>query len=117
MGRDPWPPLASTADCDLGYLRTAGLMRVGFGGRPFCAICKGMHTLSRIGLLVILTAGLAMPTDVSFARRAQHTREQPPVAWHPSGSNVRCVERSFSISVGYPAYKNRLAHWPAPCGR
>ena len=30
---------------------------------------------------------------------------------------VDCVERSFSISVGNPAYPNRLAIWPAPCGR
>ena len=89
---------------------------VGFGRRPF-VLLRSMHTLSRIGLLVILIAGSAMPTD-GFARRAQHTfREQPPVAWYPPGSIVRCVERSFSISVGNPAYKNRLAHWPAPCGR
>ena len=65
-----------------------------------------MHTFSRIGLFVILIAGSAVSTDTSsFARRAQQNSEHPPVAWYPSSYNVRCVERSFSISVGNPAYK------------
>jgi len=91
--------------------------RVGFGRRPFCAICMSMHTLLRTGLLVTLIAGLAVLADTALAKRAQQIRERQTAAWYYPGYNVRCVERSFSVSVGNPAYKNRLAYWPAPCVR
>jgi len=74
-----------------------------------------MLTVSRIGLLVTLVAGSAILADTAVAKRAQQVRERPAVAWHHRDYNVRCVERSFSVSVGNPAYKHRLAYWPAPC--
>jgi len=66
---------------------------------------------------LIAGSALMVPTEPSFAKRAKEIREQPPVRWYRLSDSVRCVERSFSISVGNPAYRNRLAVWPAPCGR
>ena len=86
-------------------------------GDEIIVICTSMRTLWRIGLLVTLVAGSAVIADTAFAKRAQQIRERAAVAWYHSGYNVQCVERSFSVSVGNPAYKNRLAYWPAPCSR
>jgi hypothetical protein len=62
-------------------------------------------------------SALALITEQALAKRAAHLREQPPIAWYRLSDNVgvKCVERSFSVSVGNPAYPNRLAMWPGPC--
>ena len=55
---------------------------------------------------------LAEPTLAKAA--PQDGRQQHPAWYRGSGDvQVDCVERSFSISVGNPAYPNRLAIWPA----
>ena len=43
---------------------------------------------------------------------------QVPKGWYRLGGNARkhCGQRSFSISVGNPAFKNDIAYWPSPCG-
>jgi hypothetical protein len=41
-----------------------------------------------------------------------------PKGWYRLGGNAQnhCGQRSFSISVGNPAFKNDIVYWPAPCG-
>jgi hypothetical protein len=33
-----------------------------------------------------------------------------------SHGSQHCGQQSYSVSVGNPAFKHRLARWPAPCG-
>jgi hypothetical protein len=68
-------------------------------------------------LVAALIAALLLVTqgETALARRATAVRKQHPI-FHRS-DDIRCVERSFSISVGNPAYKSRVFNWPAPCGR
>ena len=72
----------------------------------------------RIGLVAGLVAAamFATSSEPALAKKAPVVHKQSPI-FYQSSDNVRCVERSFSIGVGNPAYKNRLATWPAPCGR
>ena len=76
-----------------------------------------MNKLFKSGLVTGLIAAAAFATlnESALAKKAPGVRKQAPVFWY--GYDIRCVERSFSISVGNPAYRNRLAIWPAPCGR
>jgi hypothetical protein len=90
-------------------------------------LVRGDRSISTGGLRMLRTAGviarvisasaLALITEQALAKRAAHLREQPPIAWYRLSDNVgvKCVERSFSVSVGNPAYPNRLAMWPGPC--
>ena len=69
------------------------------------------------GLITALALVLAQP---ALARKAPRVfKHQPYAAWTRSSAalDVKCIERSFSVSVGNPAYPNRQALWPAPCGR
>jgi len=69
------------------------------------------------GLITALALVLAQP---ALARKAPRVfKHQPYAAWTRSSAalDVKCIERSFSVSVGNPAYPNRQAVWPAPCGR
>jgi hypothetical protein len=73
-----------------------------------------MHKAFKIGFVAgLIAAAAGNPSGPAFAKKVSSVRK-PLVLWYPL-NNVRCVERSFSISVGNPAYKNRLAIWPAPC--
>jgi hypothetical protein len=78
-----------------------------------------MHKAFKVGLV----AGLIAPTllasliEPALAKKAPVVRKEPPIFYRSWNDDVRCVERSFSISVGNPAYRNRLSIWPAPCGR
>jgi hypothetical protein len=89
---------------------------VPWGGPP---IKKDMHKALKVGLL----AGLIAPTllasliEPADAKKASVVRKEPPIFSRSLNDDVRCVERSFSVSVGNPAYRNRLSIWPAPCGR
>jgi hypothetical protein len=77
-----------------------------------------MNQPFRIGLMagLIAAAMLATLCEPALAKKASVVHKQPPI-FYRSSDHMRCVERSFSFSVGNPAYKNRLATWPAPCGR
>ncbi|MGH6736833.1 MAG: hypothetical protein ACRECX_12280 [Methyloceanibacter sp.] len=48
-------------------------------------------------------AEMAQATAVSEAQAAKTGRKH-------------CGQRAYSVSVGNPAFKDRLALWPAPCG-
>jgi hypothetical protein len=73
------------------------------------SLCK------RLGFALGLVAALLV--EPALAKTAPPPDSQRPPAWYRSNGDVRdkCVERSFSVSVGNPAYPNRLAVWPAPC--
>jgi hypothetical protein len=60
--------------------------------------------------VLIAAAGLATLSQSALAKKTP-----THASWYRSSDDVRCVERSFSISVGNPAYRNRWAIWPAPC--
>ena len=75
---------------------------------------KGMNRPCKFGLVVGLIAAFATVSDPALAKKDPAVGKPPPTFYR---DDVRCVERSFSISVGNPAYKNRMAYWPAPCGR
>jgi hypothetical protein len=82
------------------------------------AIKERMFTAFKIGLATLIAvAALATLGESALAKKAPAVRQQKPASWYGSNDDVRCVERSFSISVGNPAYRNRLSIWPAPCGR
>jgi hypothetical protein len=76
-----------------------------------------MNSHSHFGLAAAMIAATLLVTygQTALAKRAPTVRKQQPI-FYPS-DDIRCVERSFSISVGNPAYKSRLSIWPAPCGR
>jgi hypothetical protein len=72
-----------------------------------------MNTPFEMGL--IAAAGLVM-LQPALAKKGPVVSKQPPIFYRLT-DDPRCIERSFSISVGNPAYKNRLSIWPAPCSR
>jgi hypothetical protein len=74
--------------------------------------------LKTLGFVSLLAAP-ALFAEPALAKKAFQAGRQQHPAWYRGSGDVRvdCVERSFSISVGNPAYPNRLAIWPAPCGR
>jgi hypothetical protein len=82
------------------------------------AIKADMFTASKIGLVVALIAATvsAIASEPALAKKASLVRKQSPIFYSSIwADDVRCVDRSFSISVGNPAYRNRLSIWPAPC--
>jgi hypothetical protein len=80
------------------------------------AISSSFKTLGFVAGLLAASAFLAGPALAKTP--PQRGTPQPPAWYRGSGDmQVDCVERSFSISVGNPAYPNRLAIWPAPCRR
>jgi hypothetical protein len=64
---------------------------------------------------MIAAAALTMIAEPALAEKALLHR-QPAIGWYRLSGDVevRCVEQSFSVSVGNPAF-HRLAIWPAPC--
>jgi hypothetical protein len=64
-------------------------------------------------IAAVALAGLAEP---ALAKKALRVPRQPfNVSYRLSDVGTECVERSASVSVGNPAYRKRLATWPAPC--
>jgi hypothetical protein len=72
-----------------------------------------------LGFVAGLLAASTLFAEPALAKKALQAGRQQHPAWYRGRGDVQvdCVERSFSISVGNPAYPNRLAIWPAPCGR
>jgi len=64
---------------------------------------------------LIAAASLVMAADLALARKSRPQR-QPAIGWYRLSGDVevRCVERSYSVSVGNPAF-HRVAIWPGPC--
>jgi hypothetical protein len=78
------------------------------------------HPLATIGLALTLIAGFglaAFAEPAPFKRTAHAHKEVSKDRYRLSDSDrSHCGQRSFSISVGNPAFKDRVALWPAPCG-
>jgi hypothetical protein len=75
-----------------------------------------MFKAFKFGLgVLIAAAALATLSQSALAKKTPAVRKPTHASWYRSSDDVRCVERSFSISVGNPAYRTRLAIWPAPC--
>jgi hypothetical protein len=72
-----------------------------------------MNTPFEMGLIAAAVLAMLQP---ALAKKAPAIPKQPPIFYRLTDA-LRCVERSFSISVGNPAYKHHLSIWPAPCGR
>jgi hypothetical protein len=72
-----------------------------------------------LGFVAGLLAASTLIAEPALAKAPPQPSRQQHQAWYRGSRDVQvdCVERSFSISVGNPAYPNRLAIWPAPCGR
>jgi hypothetical protein len=68
-----------------------------------------------LGITIALAASLL--AEPALAKTAPHPDSQQPPAWYRPNGDVRdeCVARSFSVSVGNPAYPSRVAVWPEPC--
>lgn len=68
---------------------------------------------------MIAAAGLALVAEPAFAKKAARFAKPLPIGWYRLSSEIRndCVDRSFSVSVGNPAFPDRLAVWPGPCRR
>ena len=74
--------------------------------------------LTTTGLFAGLITALALVLLTEPALAKKPWPHRPPVTeWYRlSGDiNVRCIERSFSVSVGNLAYPNRAVYWPGPC--
>jgi len=67
-------------------------------------------------VVLISAAAIGVVAVPALAKKSRH-HAQPAIPWYRVGGDVevRCVDRSFSVSVGNPAYPNRALYWPAPC--
>ena len=72
-----------------------------------------MNKLFKVGLVAALMAA-TISSEPVLAKKVTAVRKQHPIFYR--SDDIRCVERSFSISVGNPANKSRVFNWPAPCG-
>jgi hypothetical protein len=78
------------------------------------------HRHRAIILAVVLIAVGALPGPAKSAERRQMTQSHKIASRHSANGNgegrQHCGQRSFSISVGNPAFTDRVALWPRPCG-
>jgi hypothetical protein len=67
--------------------------------------------------MAVAAAVLALFATPALANKAPRLGKHP-IGWYRL-NEIRndCVDRSFSVSVGNPAFPNRLAIWPGPCRR
>ena len=76
--------------------------------------------LETIGLAMVLIAGSALCTLAKPAPKATaqtYQRETSENSYRAADDDrSHCGQRSFSISVGNPAFSGRIAQWPRPCG-
>jgi hypothetical protein len=76
------------------------------------------HRHGAIILTVVLIAVWALPAK--SAERRQMTQSNKIASRRSANGNgedrQHCGQRSFSISVGNPAFTDRVALWPRPCG-
>jgi len=76
------------------------------------------QTLTMIGFGAGLLAAWALFALAEPAlAKAVPDPTQVPKGWYRLSGNAQkhCGQRSFSVSVGNPAFKNRVTDWPAPC--
>lgn len=73
---------------------------------------EGMSHTKIMCIALGLVALALMPVQ-ALARKAPPSERAP--GWYQRNgiTPIKCVERSYSISVGNPAFKHR--RWPEPC--
>ncbi len=70
---------------------------------------------------LVLAAGLTLPAQDALAKSGKSARTgsafaiQKESASPTRSGRSHCGERSYSVSVGNPAFKDRLALWSGPC--
>ena len=74
-------------------------------------------TMIGFGAGLVAASALVAVAEPALAKTAPDPT-QVPKGWYRLGGNDQkhCGQRSFSISVGNPAFKNDIAYWPSPCG-
>jgi len=72
------------------------------------------RSVKTIGLGLALLAASSLVASAKPAHKKKH-RWVSSYGQHYSGKS-HCGQRSYSVSVGNPAFRNRLALWPRPCG-
>lgn len=70
-------------------------------------------SLDRSICAAVALLALALTSAPALAKKAPPAERWP--GGHQRGGTppIKCVERSYSISVGNPAFRHR--RWPAPC--
>jgi hypothetical protein len=78
------------------------------------------YGLMTIGFVAALIAASALVTlaEPAPTKRTTQAHKEPSNGWHrwSAYGQTHCGQRSFSVSVGNPAFRNRIADWPCPCG-
>jgi hypothetical protein len=72
-----------------------------------------MFYKSLIALIVIATS--AEMADAKIKRSLRYQQKAEGV-WYRMEAYSHCGQRSFSVSVGNPAFPERMIWWPRPCG-
>jgi hypothetical protein len=69
------------------------------------------------GASLVAASALVLLAEPVLAKAVPDPTQAPKVWYRLSGNAQKhCGQRSFSISVGNPAFKNGIAYWPSPCG-
>ena len=74
-----------------------------------------MFYKSLIALIVIATSVEIADAKIKRSLRYQHKADS---VWSRMNDEAysHCGQRSFSVSVGNPAFPERMIWWPRPCG-
>jgi hypothetical protein len=79
-----------------------------------------LRVVTTIGLAagLIAASALAIMAEPTRAKETARVHKRSPIDWRRPSDEDRqhCGQRSFSVSVGNPAFRNRLVNWPGPCG-
>jgi hypothetical protein len=76
-----------------------------------------MSMFYRILLALVVIAASAQVADAKAKRIHRYHQKAAPV-WYRLSDDAyysHCGQRSFSVSVGNPAFPNRGIWWPRPC--
>ncbi|MGH9552063.1 MAG: hypothetical protein ACRD3W_21935, partial [Terriglobales bacterium] len=66
--------------------------------------------------LIVIATSVEMAD--ARAKRPLRYQQQAEHAWYRTSDEAysHCGQRSFSVSVGNPAFPERMLWWPRPCG-
>jgi hypothetical protein len=73
--------------------------------------------LYKIVLALVVVAASAEMADAKV-KRTLHPPQKAERVWYRLNDDAysHCGQRSFSVSVGNPAFPGRAIWWPWPCG-
>lgn len=102
----------------VGYDGPPGLLRSSRAMTERQAMRQGLKTAAlALGLLAAWVLMAAPEPALAKGKPTVHKRplKGMSAAKTKSGNRQHCGLRGFSVSVGNPAFKDRLAAWPGPC--